>query len=158
MQLARFRLFVREVNSSREILDNVKRLAIYRRCEGFWLDETDSAIADNNAARSLSEAFAVSGPSREPNSHQTFFPVPDLKVVVVTSTAVPTRAATRMKLAQAIQASLQHANDAFDATHDGLTGLLNAKTIDQELFNAVERAKTYAPPLPDRLSLRSAPL
>jgi len=146
MQLARFRIFVHEITESNEIKAYVKSFAVYRLVGDIWYDHFDNVISDEDLIQRLDQGFLRSGSWREPKSQETFFSIPSLEAFVVTVTNAPTRTQTRTRLEKIFETSLQHANDAFDASHDALTGLLNAKTIDHELLNAVDNAKLYDMP------------
>lgn len=137
MQLARFKQFLKELRESEQIFEATKSMAIYRYYLGKWYDEGDRILNESDIVKKLSLSLSKKSHWRERNSCETFFPVLGLNAVIMLTFLSPPRKQTREKKDKVIKNCLQHSNDAFDATHDNLTGLLNIQSFDREFVSQI---------------------
>jgi len=124
MQLARFQTFVCELHERCNFPGSVTSHRVCRKFSGAWSEEAGRRIEDKSLVERLEKTFRRGNHWREENSSETFFPVLQLGSVVVTQSSSPPRKPTRDSIQEAIDNSLRHAMHEFDASHDGLTGVL----------------------------------
>lgn len=141
MQLARFKAVLDELRRACSFPPSVQEFAIYRKCGDSWFDESDILVEDVNLTDLLDDTLFLHQSWRPSNSRQTFFPMRDCGAVLMATSNTPSRKSTRDACEHLISSCIQHANDAFDASHDTLTGVLNAKSIEAELLGILEKAR-----------------
>jgi len=137
MQLARFKQFLKELRESDQISEATKSMAIYRYYLGKWYDEDDTILHESDIVKKLDLIMDRKSHWRERNSCETFFPIMSLNAVIMLTFVSPPRKQTRERKDKVIINCLQHSNDAFDATHDNLTGLLNIRSFDREFISQI---------------------
>jgi diguanylate cyclase (GGDEF)-like protein len=140
MQIARFKEILAELRETSPFPASVQEFAVFRRFDRRWFDESDIVVEDKKLSQDLHRTLSLVQNWRARNSRRTFFPMRDCEAVLVATSVTPPRKPTRDACAQSISSCIQHATDWFDASHDTLTGVLNAKSIDAALLDNVAKA------------------
>lgn len=129
MHLARFDAFVQEVRHDRTVKALCGPVRVYRFWASAWHDEEGGAPADDELKAHLKRALA-SAQGDVVAGRDVFARVVSLQAVVVATFASRPQKKRREEFAAVLQGCLEHAQHAFDATHDPLTGLVNRKGME----------------------------
>jgi diguanylate cyclase (GGDEF)-like protein len=136
MQLERLSKFVEEVK--RELGKNFVALKVYSKRKVEWYGPDNILLEDKNLALELEATLGSGEAWRARKSCNTFYPVKALSTVLVVETAAPRRKQTRESFMAAIVKCLDHSTDAFEASHDRLTGLLDGKSFEKAVHVEME--------------------
>src|SRR6266852_903219 len=152
LQLSRFKAFYDELAGDSALGALSAQTNVYRRAEGRWLAATGEPVDDAMLNAQLERTMSQGSHWRPRNSRHAFFPVKHLECVVAVKFGSSPRRATQDRFAALLEKTYQHANHAFSARHDGLTGLLNKQAFQEALERAlmalvVSRATIF--PAPD---------
>jgi len=140
MQLARFKTIAEELRIPSLFPASVVSVRIYRKSDTFWYDESNSQITEEKLLADLNRSLSTKQNWRPRRACQAFFPVESLNAVILIVSNTPPQKRTRAILNAKIETCIKHANDAFDASHDPLTGALNPKSIDTALQTLVSKS------------------
>jgi len=125
MQLKRFIGLVAEFRRDLSSKDFNVDTAFYWYFNSVWRDENQDEIVNSELLRELNWARSQQEISRRHNSPTVYYWLDEYDALVVATFQRNPRKATRERFRDEIQKAIQHANHAFDATHDQLTGLCN---------------------------------
>lgn len=145
MQLERLKCFYDELVGAQEVLDLTTQTDLYYLFEDTWFDSASHQIEDDELIAALSATLDRKSHWRSRNDRTTFFPVGEHSAVIVAEFYSPPKIRTRDKFGRCIDQCLRHATDAFNSTHDLLTGLLNAAAIDKQLLRSLESLPAVVP-------------
>lgn len=145
MQLGRFEMFISELRDRCHMAASVVVFLVFRPDSDKWLDEDGHIVSDEAVTTCLNKTIKLRKYWRERSSSTTYFPVKKSDLVVMTISNSPPKKNTREQIDTAINTSFTHAMDAYDASHDGLTGILNAKSIKNALHEAVATSVSSQP-------------
>lgn len=152
MQLERFEMFISELRERCHMPTTVVGFLVFRLDATKWFDEDVILEKEESTIRCLNKTIDINTHWREKQSCTTYFPVKTLDIVVMTVSSTPPKKQTCDQIHLAINNSLNHAMDAYDASHDGLTGILNAKSIKNSLHEAVKASILIQPESADSMS------
>lgn len=130
MELQRFDAFVSQLHDEQSLRGFGSVTEVYRVTNGTWYDAYNAPVTDTTVSEILSTVDASNEHWRGVNDPCTYFPIPDLGCVVAFTCYTPPWKKTRDRVSELIDVALKHSSDAFDAEHDALTGLLNARSIE----------------------------
>jgi GGDEF domain-containing protein len=152
MQLARFNCLVDHILQDHDLSVLTQKPRVYRLYGNSWYNQEGNVVDDVVIVRNLNLTRGRVGPWRERNGCEVFLPVKDLDVVVVATFWSPPRKPTYTRVDTIIQRCLQRSQDAFDADHDPLTGLLNRRGFEKERstlgsVNALDHGSLETPAL-----------
>lgn len=142
MQIERYRAVVAELRRASPFPASVKCFAVFRKSGAGWFDENDIPCATPQTLASLEKTLTLGHNWRQRRSSETYFPMPEFNAVLVATSQSPPRKTTQDLCQSRIRDCISHANDAFDATHDAMTGVLNARAIDEAITDAISAAIT----------------
>ncbi len=106
---------------------------VYRHWASNWLDEEGAEVTDDSLIAHLRRALSLTPSGVHVSGRQVFARITTLQAVVAAEFESTPRARRREEFATVLESCLEHAQHAFDATHDPLTGLLNRKGLEQFL-------------------------
>jgi diguanylate cyclase (GGDEF)-like protein len=133
MQLSKFDTFYVELTERCELPPNVSSITAYGRNSKQWFDYEHKAVSDELTIRHLNKTIETNECLRERKSLESFFPVKQIDAVVKITSSSPLKKASCERLSKLISISFDRAINEFDAKHDGLTGLLNSKSISEKI-------------------------
>ena len=142
MQLDRFNAFIQQLQKTPGLRQFGEITAAHRQDGDHWINAMADAPSDPSLTLTLNAALLKNAHSRKAKSKCTYFPVPELKSVVAITCGTPPKLRTRDRIQNLIKETLKHSSDEFDAKHEGLTGLLNSRSIEEIL----RRIATFTPP------------
>jgi diguanylate cyclase (GGDEF)-like protein len=111
---------------------------VYCRMSGGWTDEKDNNIAEEAVIVELSRVLDAKQHWRPTKSKRAMFPLADADAVVSAVFHSSPAKPTRDHFQDLLHATCKRSSDAFDANHDSMTGLLNARAF----FDAISAALT----------------
>jgi diguanylate cyclase (GGDEF)-like protein len=146
VKLDRLECLQSELKKSDVLARQVQSLRLFYKYNNQWYECGAGVLTDNSLSVSLEKSLIAPKPWRPRSSPVTFFPIAvHSAVLMATFRSMPTEA-TRHWFAEQIETCVRHASDAYDATHDSLTGLLNGKAFSQRtefcLASILEDPKT----------------
>src|SRR5690349_1185975 len=130
MKLTRYLIFMNEVRADETLVGLGAQLNLFRYHDGKWFDAEGEVLADTGLEASLAQTRTRGTSWRTQNSPITFFPIKELNAVVVATFSSPIRSNTRDRVVRRLNACVKAASNAYNATHHGLTGLLNRDAFD----------------------------
>lgn len=152
MQLERFDGFVREVLSDNSIARGCVQANIYRHFNGKWYDKSNELVSDEVLVRNLS-AMLRRGPEwRYKGDVKAYFLIRELNLVIVVQFEKPAKKSTRLRYVEHFQRCLRNSKNAFDASHDSLTGLLNRGGFEARMLSVLNADVVAAANVPDASS------
>ena len=138
MQLARFEYLCTEISNSVAIHRMISSTILYRFFNGVWYDQEGRDELEQELIKNLAHVKYSNRPLKQCSSKTCLYPLKELDVVVsVEFSAVP-RATTQEKFKKILTSCYVHAKNAFDATHDLLTGLYNKSTFEKLIIKEIE--------------------
>jgi diguanylate cyclase (GGDEF)-like protein len=144
MQLARFRSFCEELANEPTIIARA-RVLVYRRIDERWFASTGERVDDAPLLRDLEVAMSSGSYGRARHSNRACFPLMMLDCVIAATFASPPRKTTQLRFSQLLETAYQHANHAFNAAHDALTGLLNRQAFEEIIHRVLGQLKSVSP-------------
>jgi diguanylate cyclase (GGDEF)-like protein len=133
MQLGRFEAFVKEIEADDDLITIANPFNVYRFYDKKWFDRAGRVIEDKVLCENLEKTRTGKTHWRERRSCQSYFPIEDLDCIVEGIFGSPPRKATRDRFHELLKEGLKHAMNAFNASHDVLTGLLNKAAFEEIL-------------------------
>lgn len=137
MQLKRFKLFIKTLSKEADLLRAVESFDVFRKSGANWLALDDALIEAPDQKRVFDHILSRGSHWRRRNGKSAYFPVQAFEAVVVTTTSAPTHKTTRNRIQKILEEVADHANTSFDAAYDGLTGLLNSRSLEKVIKEAV---------------------
>lgn len=137
MQIGRFKAFDNGLATHFRPPAPIVRSEIYRASDDKWVDSKNQPVVDPHTINYLTTTAQNKSHWRNQKSIFSWYWINDLRSVVKIESPSPIRSATRASLNQAILQCYKHSMDSHDASHDGLTGILNAKAIEECLLESL---------------------
>lgn len=132
MKLERFQMFSDFVGKDASLKALAPELVIYRYFEGKWFDgDGDELSPDDTLIGNLDRTRDRGGHWRRTNNRNSYFPIIILDAIAVVTFDSPSKSQTRNRVQSGLDRCLSEAINAFDATHDKLTGLLNREKFQE---------------------------
>lgn len=138
MQLKRYRLFLKTLQEEADFTEAIVTYQVYRRCENDWFNLQEAKVEDDSLKRTLERTLGRKFPWRRRNGLDSFFPIQKFQAVVVTSSQSATRKNTRNKLHGVLSEISKRSITEFNAQYDGLTGLLNSRSMEEKIREVLE--------------------
>jgi len=139
MQLARFEYLCTEIGNSADIHRMVTSASLYRYFNGVWYDQEGNDQLAQETIKNLSHAKKINKPFKQRSSRICFYPLQELDVVVDVEFSNAPTVKTQEKFNIVLTSCYSHAKNAFDATHDLLTGLYNKSTFEKLVIEEIEK-------------------
>lgn len=111
---------------------------IYRKSSSNWVRSDSAQVEDETIKRTLDLTLTRATHWRRRNGIEAFFPIMPVGAVLVTQSLSPTKKTTRDRIQKIVGEALKRANVEFDATYDGLTGLLNSHLLERRIKEVFE--------------------
>ncbi len=155
MELARFVHFAAWLNKDKNLAQLVRSIELFRRDDD---DNWHPAVADGSiddvAVEDLTKFMELPDKCwRRRNSSTAYFWIAEYEAVAKVQFSSPPAKKSQEKVFEQVSESRQHAEAAFDAVHDSLTGLLNSKGFNESArvmfdgqFTQVEDPESIAGP------------
>lgn len=137
MQLERFYTFVNELRQRVNFPKSVSGFVVYRCNGNNWLDEEEDIEEFDGFKKDLEKTMSLRIHWRDNKSLVSYYPVIELNAVVMVISNIPPIKKTRDAIYKSISDCYKHAMHEYDASHDGLTGIFNSKSINNELEKSV---------------------
>jgi len=145
MQLARFRSLVADLAADAGLATSVTSIEVFRLQRGEWLNSQDSPVSSPQQRSELEFANRNGTFWRPQRSATAYFPLPDFSAVVAAVFKMSPKTSTQSCFAATLDRAVENSNNAWNATHDGLTGLLNKAAFDEALGeHLAQRAASLA--------------
>ncbi len=138
MLLSKYKAFLHELSSDKAITNNIESMKFYHHCENIWFDEKENNLEDEEIKFQLDKTLKDNKAWRPPQSKTAYFPIPEYFSVAVVNFPRMTQFQTRNKFQKNISICLDRAGKAFDASHDKLTGLMNASAFNDLTLSLLE--------------------
>lgn len=138
MLLSKYKVFLDEVFVDQTLTSCVESMTFYRKWEDTWFDKIDNKVDDEKLVLQLEKTIFQNKHWRPTHSKTSYFPISDFDVVAVVTFPRITVYNTRMAFQKKINICLDRAYKAFDASHDKLTGLLNASAFNDSTLSLLE--------------------
>lgn len=137
MQVHRLKMF--DLGLERQFYGHPSILSseVYFISEGKWFDLQRGEVNKSLTLQSLSFSLESGQHHRRQKSNISWFPLVGDGLVVSLVSSSPPKTSTRDALQEIILQCWKHARDAYDASHDRLTGILNAKSIEEHALECL---------------------
>jgi len=146
MILARLAELEREIARDATLSGEIASISVYYFHEAQWRAVDGTVVADAECARDLSRTLAAGKDWRHSRSRDAFYPILSHKAVLRVTYPAPPRSPTRARHAEQLRQCLDRAHHRFDATHDILTGLLNAQEFERRFVDLLPAPPTQQEP------------
>lgn len=133
MKLSQFKCFLSEIRIDTSITELISEIIIYRKFDDKWYYENDEEVICKILITKLDKCLNITSPYKEKNSIEVMIYVGMLEAVVAAKFSTPPKKNKQLKLQENIAKCLEHSNNAYKATHDSLTGLLNKQAFNDKL-------------------------
>jgi diguanylate cyclase (GGDEF)-like protein len=137
MELKRYKLFLQVLREESDFGMSLTGLDVYRRAAADWHGGDETVVNGDVLKRNLENTLMRGSHWRLRNGVEAFFPVPIFQAVIITKSSSPTRKTTRDRIQKLLSGISKRANIAFDATYDGLTGVLNSRSLEEKIRDAI---------------------
>lgn len=131
--LARFNSFVEELTADASLSELVATHETYRFAEGKWYRALGQEVLDPALHQLLTTTRSRADVHRLRNQRTAWLPIKDIDAVVGATFLNIPRKSKQAKFSSVVRKCLKHSNDAFDAKHDLLTGLVNKAELVNRL-------------------------
>jgi len=136
MQIKRYKVFLKVLSEEPDFVEIFKGFYVYRKTDDGWVDGSDSEVKEDHLVRSFEFTLKKGGHWRRRNGLEAYFPIQQFKAVMVSQSLSPTKT-TRDKAQKLLNEVTKRANIEYDATYDGLTGLLNGRSLDEKIREVI---------------------
>lgn len=141
MKLARFRHFISAIACDEKLTEANHDPRVYRIYQGQWFDEGDREVSDKKLIGELVSALSSATIYwRGRSQTHCYFRVPELSAVVRLEFQSSPTTPTQKQVAKQIASCYLNSSNAFDATHDSLTELLNRPAFEERIDHAIRQA------------------
>jgi diguanylate cyclase (GGDEF)-like protein len=138
MQAARLKFFVDEIRKDSAFATHIRAWTVYVRIQERWTLEDSQPLQDDGLSQRFNNLLSTGRHWRPAHSHRAYFPIQQLFLVLGADFQSPPRTAKQIKTANALKRALKHSLDAFNATHDSLTGAPNRVAFDKTLVDSID--------------------
>jgi diguanylate cyclase (GGDEF)-like protein len=138
MQLERFNQFISEIRNDDLIGAGCVSFAAFHFFNAKWFDADNDVLDDAELIRDLNFTRRRRIDWRQKGSLNSYFIIKEFDAVIEIQFSKPANSRTRQRYAGHLQRCLRNSKNAFDATHDTLTGLLNRSGFESKL-NSIAR-------------------
>ena len=143
MQLTRFEAFVSSLGEN-TIIDTATINKIYRYHSDKWYSVEGSVIEDKYILKMLITTRKQKKNYWRPSSSKAaFFYLYEIECVIFTNFVSPPRGATQNKIYTKLRQIYVNSSNAFDASHNLLTGLYNKSTLHKIIVDAIKDITSY---------------
>lgn len=143
MQLKRFHAFINTILED-ENLCAPQPPDFFRFYEGKWYGRDSYEISNSSQLSELNAAYTGEKDYwRKKSQSASYIRVTQLQAYVKIYFTSPPREQTQQSYSSRIKQCYTNSTNAFDATHDGLTELLNRKGFEAIFHKAIETASSY---------------
>jgi diguanylate cyclase (GGDEF)-like protein len=116
---------------------SVLEVATYRYWDGRWFHSSGVETNESPLVSDLARTLEIGTHWHHPRHVESYFPVVELQAVVVATFVQPASVRTREPFQDQLLTCYTNSQNAFDASHHGLTGLLNQNAFRKEIENAL---------------------
>jgi diguanylate cyclase (GGDEF)-like protein len=139
MQAAGLKFFIEEIRKEDSAFSSdVLAWTVYVKMREHWAQEGQQPLEEKNLSQTFDHLLSTGKYSCPPRSRRAYFPIQPLSLILGADFQSRPRSRTQQRISNALRRALKHAQDAFNANHDVLTGAPNRVAFEKKLAEAID--------------------